>query len=314
MIIYLPPIFGEPYYRQRAYSRTMSPPEPAGIDPDWNEIWKIRQKRHELAKVSNDPSHNWDKVENAKRYDANSRSEYDARIGITLNGLDISKDSRVLDIGAGPGTLAIPLASRVKEIRAVEPGAGMVAILQERAAKDGIKNISCVQKRWEDVDITSDLEIPYDIVIASLSLTMQDIRAALLKMDAASRQYVCLYWFVDLPFWERMYADLWEPLHGSPYHSGPKADCLFNVLYQMGIYANIEMLPLSKEYRFSSQGEMEEFFIRRFSARTTEQQEIVKRYLAPWIRNEGAGIVISGNSTFAKIWWKKADTSQTSVL
>jgi SAM-dependent methyltransferase len=275
------------------------------MDPDWNEIWKIRQKRHELSKASDDPSHNWDRKENAERYDANSRSEYDARIRMTIDGLDVNRNSRVLDIGAGPGTLAIPLAPRVREITVVEPGAGMVSILRERAAKESITNISCIQKRWEDVDITLDLSGPYDTVIASLSLTMEDIRAALEKMDAASRKYVYLYWFVDLPFWERMYADLWEPLHGSPYNSGPKADCLFNVLYQMGIYANIEMLPLSKEYKFSSCEEMETFFNRRFNAQTPGQQKIVKKYLAPLARRDGPGITISGISTFAKIWWEK---------
>ena len=283
----------------------MSPPEPVCTDPDWNEVWKTRQNQHALSKSADDSSHNWDKVENAERYDANSRIEYDARIRITLDGLDARRDSRVLDIGAGPGTLAIPLAPRVREITAVEPGVGMVAILRERAAKEGITNISCVQKCWEDVDIARDLGAPYDIVIASLSLTMEDIRAALLKMDAASRQYVCLYWFVDLPFWERMYADLWEPLHGSRYYAGPKADCLFNVLYQMGIYPHVEMLPLGKEYRFSSREELEAFFYRRFNARTAGQQEIVKEYLAPLIHTEGADSVVSGDSTFAKIWWEK---------
>ena len=283
----------------------MSPPGPVDIDPDWNKIWKIRQKRHELSKVSDDSSHNWDKRENAERYDANSRSEYDARIRLTIEGLDINKDSRVLDIGAGPGTLAIPLAPRVREITAVEPGAGMVAILRKRALEEGITNVSCVQKRWEDVDIALDLSGPYDLVIASLSLTMEDIRAALLKMDAASREYVCLYWFVDQPFWERMYADLWKPLHGRPYHSGPKADCLFNVLYQMKIYADVEMLPLSKEYRFSSREEMETFFYRRFNAQTAGQQRTVRQYLKPLTRTLDGKIVISGDSTFAKIWWKK---------
>ena len=85
------------------------------------------------------------------------------------------------------------------------------------SGKEGITNISCVQKKWEDVDLSQDLDGQYDVVIASLSLTMHDIRAALEKMDAASRKYVYLFWFVDMPFWERMYADLWEPLHGSPY-------------------------------------------------------------------------------------------------
>jgi len=278
---------------------------PEDYEPDWNEIWKCRQQRHGLSKAADDPSHNWDKRENAERYDATSRSGYDPRIRLTIDGLDVSRDSRVLDIGAGPGTLAIPLASRVGNITAVEPGTGMAAILRERAAKEGLTNISCVQKRWEDIDISRDLAGPYDLVMASLSLTMEDIRAALEKMDAVSQQYVCLYWFVDLPFWERMYADLWEPLHGTPYYSGPKADCLFNVLYQMGIYPDVEMLPLSKEYRFASREEMNAFFCRRFGAESPVQQDVVKEYLVPLIREDGHGIVISGNSTFAKIWWKK---------
>ena len=71
-----------------------------------------------------------------------------------------------------------------------------------------------MQKLWEDVDIVRDLAAPYDIVIASLSLTMNDIREALFKMDAAASGSVHLFWFADMPFWEKMYADLMVPLHG----------------------------------------------------------------------------------------------------
>ena len=117
---------------------------------------------------------------------------------MTIAALDITPDSRVLDIGAGPGTLALPLAPHVREVTAVEPGAGMVAILNEHAEKEGITNIACVQKLWEDVDIARDLKAPYDVVIASLSLTMYDIREALAKMDAASSGSVHLFWFADM--------------------------------------------------------------------------------------------------------------------
>lgn len=280
-------------------------PAPSCTYPDWNGVWKCRQAKHELSKAAEDKTHNWDRKENAERYDANSREEYDARIRMTLDGLAVTNASRVLDIGAGPGTLAIPLAPRVREICAVEPGAGMVAVLRDRAARAGITNITCVQKLWEDVDIDTDLAGPYDLVIASLSLTMEDIGAALLKMDAVAAGAVCLFWFADMPFWEKMYADLWEPLHGSLYYSGPKADCLFAVLYQMGIYPNVEMIPLSKEYRFASRNEMETFFCRRFDAESPAQQEVVRKYLAPLVRNGGDGVMISGNSTLAKIWWRK---------
>jgi SAM-dependent methyltransferase len=284
----------------------MSPaPIQSLINPDWNEIWKARQSLHESSKHFDDPSHNWNKRENAERYDSSSRYEYDDRVTITIAGLDLTKKSRVLDIGAGPGTLSIPLAPRVKEITAIEPGEGMVTILNERMKKEGITNITTIQKRWEDIDTSSDLSGKYDVVIASLSLTMEDIRLSLQKMDVASRDSVYLFWFVDMPFWEKMYADLWKPLHGSEYYSGPKADCLFGVLYQMGIYANVVMLPLKKEYRFETLDAMTAFFRRRFNITTPLQDKILDEYLSPRFRHEDNAIVISGVSTFAKIWWKK---------
>jgi SAM-dependent methyltransferase len=282
---------------------------PTCDDADWNEVWKARQLRHESSKHFDDPSHDWDRKENAERYDANSSSRYDERVKITIAGLDIDRTSRVLDIGAGPGTLAIPLSPLVKEIVAVEPGEGMTGILSGHTHRMGITNISVVRKMWEDVDLPEDLGGKFDVVIASLSLTMYDIRAALEKMDEASRKYVYLFWFADSPFWEKMYDDLWVPLHGSPYYTGPKADCLFNVLYQMGIYANVEMLPLDKEYRFSSEEEMSAFFRRRFSVTTPDQEKVLAEYLTPLIRHTGGKIVIAGASTFAKIWWKKKESN-----
>jgi SAM-dependent methyltransferase len=284
----------------------MSPaPAPVPGDVDWNEIWKARQERHESSKHFADPSHNWDKKENAERYDSSSHSEYDLRVKMTLAGLPLNTSLRVLDIGAGPGTLALPLAPLVKNVTAVEPGEGMVALLNQHIKKNDITNITCIRKRWEDIDPTVDLDGQYDIVIASLSLTMEDIRKSLKKMDTASYGYVYLFWFADPPFWERMYIDLWPDLHGSSYCPGPKADCLFNVLYQMGICPNVEMLPLDKEYRFSTHREMLAFFRNRFAAKTPRQKRVLDNYLAPLIWEEGDEVVISGNSTLAKVWWKK---------
>jgi SAM-dependent methyltransferase len=280
--------------------------QPAPVpDPDWNEIWKERQRRQESSKIASDPSHNWNKKENAERYDANARSEYDDRVQRTLASLPISLDARVLDIGAGPGILALPIAPLVRDVTAVEPGAGMVEVLRKHAERQGIRNITCVQKAWEEIDPTKDLEGPYDIVIASLSLTMHDIHEALQKMNVVSSGSVHLFWFADMPFWEQMYADLWMPLHGRPYYGGPRADCLFNVLYQMGIYPDVTMMPMGKEYRFGSREEMLAFFCRRFGAVTPAQKKIVEEYAGPMIRAEGHEVVISGMSTLAHIQWKK---------
>ena len=123
-------------------------------------------------------------------------------------------------------------------------------------------------------------------------------------MDAVSSGSVHLFWFVDMPFWERMYADLSVPLSGQPYFPGPKADCLFGVLYQMGIYPDVTMLPMAKEYRFGSTEEMLGFFHKRFGAVTPEQVRIVDDYVSPLIRTRGDEVVISGDSTFAPVRWE----------
>jgi hypothetical protein len=67
------------------------------------------------------------------------------------------------------------------------------------------------------------------------------------------------------------------------------------------------MLPLQKEYRFSTRREMIAFFRNRFAVKTSGQKRVLDKYLAPLIRKEGGEVVISGDSTLAKVWWKKAE-------
>ena len=77
-------------------------------DIDWNEVWKAKQERYNTARIAGDTSHDWDRKENADRYAAQSAGEFEKRIRMTLDGLSLSRTTRVLDIGAGPE----PLLSR----------------------------------------------------------------------------------------------------------------------------------------------------------------------------------------------------------
>ncbi len=225
------------------------------IDPlkdiDWNEVWKSQTKRNRESSPGRDCARIWESRESALRFWNMCRQER-SRIDKTVWETDITAASRVLDIGAGPGTLAIPFAQKAAHVTAVEPAEGMCSVMREKMAEFGVKNISIVQKRWEDVDVEKDLQPPYDVVIASFSLGMQDIRAAIEKMMQASSRYVYLYHFAGETSWDRQWQELWPELHGREYQPGPKCDVLYNVLYQMGIYPHIRTFRLEHNQRYSS--------------------------------------------------------------
>ena len=73
-------------------------------------------------------------------------------IGDTLG---LGRDARVLDLGCGPGTIAIPLSRLAVEVVAVDPGAAMLAEARRLAALRGVTNIRWIQGRAED--LPSDL-------------------------------------------------------------------------------------------------------------------------------------------------------------
>ncbi len=174
------------------------------------------------------------------------------RVQSMLEGLDLKPHYRILDIGAGAGTLAIPMAGKVRQVTAVDPSTTMCSVLTDYVTARGIINISCIQRAWEDPDIMDHLEPPYDVVVASLSLGMPDIKDAIEKMETVACGDIVLYWHVGTPGWEKMPRALWPALFKTSYHGGPKSDLLFLVLYEMGISPRLDVLTCRFDMRFAS--------------------------------------------------------------
>lgn len=70
-----------------------------------------------------------------------------ARAAVIVENLDLQRGMRVLDIGCGPGRVAVPIAKRVAdgEVVAVDIQPGMLKRAQEKARREAVTNIRFVQ-------------------------------------------------------------------------------------------------------------------------------------------------------------------------
>ncbi|OPY57677.1 MAG: 16S ribosomal RNA methyltransferase KsgA/Dim1 family protein [Methanosaeta sp. PtaU1.Bin112] len=112
---------------------------------DWNSVWKLALLASRDGRLEN----GYKKEEAAERYD---RSEIARQDGVRRTAaLEIDPGWSVLDIGAGPGTLTLPLARRAKQVTAVEPSSAMGKRLEKHIAEERICNIRILPKWLEDL-------------------------------------------------------------------------------------------------------------------------------------------------------------------
>jgi len=271
---------------------------------DWNDVWKELMTTQQRLDKTGDNNTHWNKKENAERFWKRSQTNSE-RTDSTLSEISLTSESRVLDIGSGPGRLSIPIAKKVSHVTAVEPAAGMMDVLKENMKAQGINNIHCVSKRWEDLDVKADLDAPYDVVIASFSLGMPDIREAIQNMEQASSKYIYLYWFAGITPWEEHSISLWPSLYGTNYVPGPKCDVLYNVLYNMGIFPDVHVFSMDYTNYFSSVDEAMDFYRDRYVIETQTQASILRDHLKSILVQENGQLVEKGTSTRVRISWEK---------
>jgi SAM-dependent methyltransferase len=113
-----------------------------------------------------------------------------------------------LDIGAGGGRYALPLALLAKRVIAVEPSAGMQRVLRAGMAEHAISNVDIVAERWPMqgapvADVTLIAHVGYDI---------EDIGPFLDAMEAAARRLCVAVLLTPSP--PHPAGPFWPPIHG----------------------------------------------------------------------------------------------------
>ena len=166
--------------------------EATGMTPaDWALAWSEHLRRSGLeanlrrAGVTEEAF--WERF--GAWSDTLERSGYPGELLERLMALVRPGDS-VLDIGAGAGAYAIPVARVASRVTAVEPSEIQCTRLQRNVENARLSNVTIVRSRWEDIE-PSRIE-PHHVVLAAFCFQMHDIRAALDAMCQVARRSLVL--------------------------------------------------------------------------------------------------------------------------
>lgn len=266
---------------------------PDGID--WNKLWKKAQQNKSFRSKN---AADWDKKAPsfAQR---NSTSLYIEKF-IALLQPDPSWS--ILDVGCGPGTLAIPLAQKVKNISALDFSPKMLEILAKRSQSAEIKNISAYQLSWTDAWEQHGIHA-HDVAIASRALSVEDLRTALEKLTRFAKKFVVITDRVGHgPFDPEAFKAV-----GRELKTGPDYIYTINLLYQMGIQASVNFIKLEESLPCSSIADAMDYYTWMFHDLTGDEKKRLKKYVQSITtsNSEGKLSVLRKNiPTWAFIRWE----------
>ena len=271
---------------------------------NWNELWKaIYINSPERLDKSRDPAAAWDR--RAAAYRRVTRGEKEAT-RLELEILNLQGGETVLDVGAGTGRLAVPIAMTAAHVTALDPSEGMLNVLRERMAAEGLTNYSCVKMRWEDAVIGREIEPP-DLVIAAFSLGFYDLAAALEKLDSAATRAVHLFWHAgewrgpeEMALYRAVFGEEATMRKGYPDYIFP-----VNILHDAGIYPNVRIYNAVWETVYDSPEEAARTWVAMHNPRMEDLSPVRDYFARVLYRDEAGKYVETTRRPTAAVWWEK---------
>jgi ubiquinone/menaquinone biosynthesis C-methylase UbiE len=259
---------------------------------DWVERWKrIVLDRATLAGTHADPRY-WD------RRSASFARSTRARVDEFLKVLDpyVSPGKTLIDVGAGTGRHAAPLAERMEWVTAVEPSEGM------RSRIPVTDNMTVVASTWEDAEVArADL-----VICCHVLYGVADPEPFITKLDRSARERV----FIMLRESELPHpaAAIRKRLNGEAGPRMPRFSDLFMLLIQVGYAPDVTFLRYPSVNRYS---DLEEALVdTRAMVGDSWDEAIGRPMLERMLTKDGDDLVFDGGSVLSGVahWQPRAQT------
>ena len=217
------------------------------------------------------------------------------------------KDETVLDIGAGPGSYAIPLAKKVSFITATDLAGDMLALLDKQAKTEQVKNIETIQGRWLDIELSKK----FDTVLSLNSLGVSAVDSnnsthldkALEKLrDVTNRRLIILIPHADSVADSEMRRDLGL---SDDSIQRRRIACLYAALVDKGMLSDLNIIKKPVRWTFENIQEAVTVMARKISLEDQSKRELLKKHLSKRLINENNKLVLNYKISQALFYWVK---------
>ena len=206
---------------------------------DWAQLWRELAELHLSGARRRQPEGEGDAWRaKARGFDAQVKRRWaagpDSTRGLVVSRLQAHPGSTVLDIGAGTGAWTALLARYARHVTAVEPSAAMAEVMRENLAAEGLGNVTIVPDSWPEADV----EV-HDFSLCSHAMYgCPDLPLFVRRMEEVTRRTCFLV--LRAPIADGLMARLARHILGQP-NDSTNFQVAYNVLLQMGIYADVQM-------------------------------------------------------------------------
>jgi cyclopropane fatty-acyl-phospholipid synthase-like methyltransferase len=229
---------------------------------------------------------------------ANDSSDYAAAV-LRVASAAVARARTALDVGAGFGALALPLARRIPRVTALEPSAAMAAALREDAARAGLPGVEVIQAAWGEVDVA-----PHDLVVcAHVSPLLSPGSPFLAALPHLARRAVILV--RDAPGGDDkfFFPQLYPLLLGRPYEHGCDWSDTVTALDALGIHPAVTLIEYRSDQPFDSLEEACDFWMTYMGLTTADHRHFLRGFLRTRLQRRGEGWVAPFRKRAAVMHW-----------
>ena len=218
--------------------------------------------------------------------------------------LILDKNDTVLDVGCGEGSITIPIAKKVKKVIGVDSSPKMLEYLEKRAIENDVENIETILKPIEEITYEDIGDV--DVVVCSRSLNgIIPIDKTLEELNKIANKYVFITIFG--PENKKIEKDFENEI-GIKTEDFPDYNYFFNIMFNLGIYANIERFDLNNYREYDSIDEAAGNGKFRTDLYNDNEKELLKEYLKRVLTyNEETEKYynVKDKADWILIWWKQ---------